>query len=48
MVIHNEIFEYYRENKRQVEKAKTLLKSNGYIVYKKQKYGVTKNDKNNT
>lgn len=35
MAITNEIFEHYRSQQRAVEKAKGLLKNEGYIVYLK-------------
>tara|TARA_R100001463_G_scaffold20745_4_gene50366 strand:+ start:1048 stop:1182 length:135 start_codon:yes stop_codon:yes gene_type:complete len=40
-VIINETFESYRKNQREIEKAKTLLKKNGFsVTLKKQKsYG---------
>jgi len=47
MVIYNEIFEHYRNEQKDINKAKTLLKDKGFIVYKRNKNG-TKNDKNNT
>tara|TARA_R100001443_G_scaffold116949_3_gene139229 strand:- start:827 stop:964 length:138 start_codon:yes stop_codon:yes gene_type:complete len=40
MVINNQIFNYYRENKKSIDKeldiedAKTLLKNDNFVVYK--------------
>ena len=42
MVINNQIFNYYRENKKSIDKeldiedAKTLLKKDNFVVYKKK------------
>ena len=36
MVIHNEIFDSYRMEQKEIEKAKELLKKNDYLVFKKQ------------
>jgi len=37
MVIHNQIFHSFRENKIKIKKAIELLEKNGYIVYNKDK-----------
>jgi hypothetical protein len=34
----SEIFEAFRTNEKKIVKAANLLKENGYIVYKKNKY----------
>ena len=36
MVIHNEIFDSYRMEQKEIVKAKELLKKNDYLVFKKQ------------
>jgi len=36
MVIHNEIFDTYRIEQKQIEEAIKLLKENGYAIYKKE------------
>ena len=35
MAISNQIFDYYQQHKKEIDKAVTLLKNNGYIVYEK-------------
>ena len=37
MVIHNQIFDSYRLDKEEIDKAIKLLEKNGYIVYNKDK-----------
>jgi hypothetical protein len=37
MVIHNQIFEYYRSEQKEIKKAIDLLESKGYMVYNKDK-----------
>ena len=37
MVIHNYIFDSFREDKAEIKKAIKLLEKNGYIVYNKDK-----------
>jgi len=37
MGISNTIFEHYRKHKKELDKAVTLLKSNGYVVYERKK-----------
>lgn len=36
MVIHNQIFEYYRQNEAEIKKSIDFLKENGYSIYKKE------------
>lgn len=36
MVIHNYIFDSYRIEQKEIQKAIQLLKENGYAVYKKE------------
>jgi len=35
--IENEIFDYYRKREKRIKLAKSLLKKDGYIIYKKKK-----------
>ncbi len=37
MVIHNQIFDSFRQDKEKIEKAIKLLEENGYLVYNKDK-----------
>tara|TARA_R100000742_G_C4278972_1_gene102564 strand:+ start:1952 stop:2083 length:132 start_codon:yes stop_codon:yes gene_type:complete len=36
MVIHNQIFAYYRENEEKIKNSIEFLKENGYSIYKKE------------
>jgi len=36
MVIHNQIFEYFRQNEAEIKKSIEFLKENGYSIYKKE------------
>jgi len=44
MPIHNQIFEAFRENERQIKKAINLLRKNKYVVYKDGEY-INRNEK---
>ena len=35
--IDNQIFDYYRKREKRIKAAKTLLKKDGYIIYKRNK-----------
>ena len=35
MPIYNEIFEAFRTQQKEIEKAKNLLQNNGYLIYKR-------------
>ena len=42
MVIHNQIFEHYRSEQREIKKAVDFLESKGYMVYNKEKKYIMK------
>ncbi len=37
MVIHNQIFDTFRQKQKEIDKAIKLLENNGFIVYNKDK-----------